>query len=72
MKILQVDLQKAKDNIKNEIEGYPRVERWNILPFLFLYTVLKHSNTFVVFKKPTENLTGKTSSPGQHSAFREL
>ena len=30
MKILRVDLQKAKNNIKNKIEGYPRVERGNI------------------------------------------
>ena len=30
MKILGVDLQKAKDNIKNKIEGYPRVERGNL------------------------------------------
>ena len=34
--ILQVDLQKAKDNIiKNKIEGYPRVERGNISSFSF-------------------------------------
>ena len=33
MKILLIDLQKAKDNIKNKIEGYPRVERGNISPF---------------------------------------
>ena len=35
MKILRVDLQKALDNIKNKIEGYPRVERRNISPFSF-------------------------------------
>ena len=36
MKILRVDLQKVKDNIKNNIEGYPRVERGNISrPFSF-------------------------------------
>ena len=35
MKIFGVDLQKAKDNIKNKIEGYPRVERGNISPFSF-------------------------------------
>ena len=29
MKILRVDLQKAEDNIKKKIEGYPRVEREN-------------------------------------------
>ena len=35
MKILRVDLQKAKDNIKNKIEGYPNVERENVSPFSF-------------------------------------
>ena len=35
MKILQVDLQKAKDNIKNKIKGYPRVKQGNISPFSF-------------------------------------
>ena len=30
MKILRGDLQKAKNNIKNKVEGYPRVERGNI------------------------------------------
>ena len=35
MKILRVDLQKVKDNIKNKIEGYQRVERGNISSFSF-------------------------------------
>ena len=35
MKIFRVDLQKAKNNIKNKIEGYPRVERGNISLFSF-------------------------------------
>ena len=35
MKSLRVDLQKAKDNIKNKIEGYPRVERANLSLFSF-------------------------------------
>ena len=35
MKILWVDLQKAKNNIKNKIMGYPRVERGNISLFSF-------------------------------------
>ena len=60
MKIIREDLQKAKNNIKNKIEGYPKIE-----------VVLKNSNTFVVFKKPTER-TAKTSSPKNHSTFREL
>ena len=34
MKIFRVDLQKAKNNIKNKTEGYPRVEQGNISPFL--------------------------------------
>ena len=29
MKILLLDLQKAKDNIRNKIDGYPRVEQGN-------------------------------------------
>ena len=36
MKIFRVDLQKAKDNIKNKIEGYPRVEREDIAVFILL------------------------------------
>ena len=36
MKIFRVDLQKAKDNIKNKIEGYPRVEREYIAVFILL------------------------------------
>ena len=35
MKILPVDLQKAKDNVKSTIEGYPRVEGRNISLFSF-------------------------------------
>ena len=35
MKSLRVDLQKAKDNIKNKIESYPRVERANLSLFSF-------------------------------------
>ena len=35
MKILLVDLQKAKNNINNKIEIYPRVERGKKSPFLF-------------------------------------
>ena len=60
MKIFRVDLQKAKNNIKNKIEGYPRVERGNRSPFSFVnssetFQYLK----FVVFKKPAE----RTSLP---------
>ena len=35
MKIIQVDIQKAKDHTKNKIKGCPRVERGNISPFSF-------------------------------------
>ena len=34
--------------------------------------VEEHSNTLVVFETRWENLTAKTSSPEQHSAFKEL
>ena len=64
--ILQVDRQKAKDNIiKNKIEGYPRVERGNISSFSFC-------KQFWNIPTHWENLTVKTSSSEQHSAFREL
>ena len=38
MKILRMNLQKAKDNTKNKIEGYPTVEQENtrISPFQFV------------------------------------
>ena len=55
MKILRVDLQKAKDNIKNKIEGYPaRVERWNLSPFSFCKQFWNIPTAFVVFKKPAK------------------
>ena len=63
--ILQVDLQKAKDNIKNKIEGHPIVERGNISLFSFC-------KQFWNIPTHWENLTAKTSSSEQHSAFREL
>ena len=63
--ILQVDLQKAKDNIKNKIEGYPRIEQGNISLFSFC-------KQFWNIRTHWENLTAKTSSSEQHSAFREL
>ena len=66
------NLQKAKDNIKNKIEGYPRVERWNISRFSFCKQFWNIPTPLVFQETRWENLTAKISSPEQHSAFREL
>ena len=70
MKILRVDLQKAKNSIKNEIKGYPRVERGNISRFHFVNS----SETFqhLCCFQETHRDNSQTSSPEQHCAFREL
>ena len=69
MKILRVDLQKAKNNTKNKIEGYPRVERRNISPSSFCKEFW-NIPTLCVMNICWENFTAKTSE--QPSAFREL
>ena len=56
MKISWVDLQNTKDNIKNKIEGYPRVEQWNKSPFLFCKQFWNIPTAFVVFKKPAKRI----------------
>ena len=71
MKILRVDLQKAKNNIKNKIEGYPRVERGNI-SFSFCKRFWNIPTPLWFSRNPLENFTAKTSSPEQPYAFGEL
>ena len=61
VKILRVDLSKTKNNIKNKVEGYPRVERGNISPFSFYKQFWNIPTPLWFLRNPLRELQGQTS-----------
>ena len=59
MKIIRVDLQKAKNDVKNKIKGYPRVERGNISLFSFCKQFWNIPTPLWFSKNPPRELHGQ-------------